>query len=444
MKQRNLFQSLLLFLFLTIISIHNLIADISTISLAYIKILNPITATIGASIALSSIAHKSSTLCIDGYTKDNTIIDPMFELLPERFYYQQRLIALEALKQELVDIKNSLESIKSVYGNSFENFTYRFLQQLNMQTASHRNPLLLISADKEVCLSNKQKENLRIMRECKLASLEQEIISLQVALACHINELITHVYNAGEEYQAAQQEIKPITDLWNNNCYRMTDAIALQSYKAHLLEEHLLNNLDRKINELRIVAHYYSNCMNTRCIEQSTTILDFIEKMNSIIAQYDQALAQERARVARNIGIAEHYFAQRGISIIYIKNETRNHFEKARNKRDAQAVANAKNKLESIVVAGCPRNNNDNDKNSFTNKKLTKEELEKIAKDMGFEKTNYRSNGQPVYKKGNRYISPDFDSHNGGIWKMADSVKNLGRKATRMGTYDIALKWIGK
>ncbi|MCT4646129.1 MAG: toxin C-terminal domain-containing protein [Carboxylicivirga sp.] len=54
-----------------------------------------------------------------------------------------------------------------------------------------------------------------------------------------------------------------------------------------------------------------------------------------------------------------------------------------------------------------------------------------------------RSHGQPIFKKGNRYITPDVDGHNGGSWKMADSVDNLKRKSTRMGTYDENLNKIG-
>ena len=68
---------------------------------------------------------------------------------------------------------------------------------------------------------------------------------------------------------------------------------------------------------------------------------------------------------------------------------------------------------------------------------------DKVAEKLGYSKTNYKSHGQPVYKKGNRYITPDVDAHNGGVWKMADSVKNLGSKSTRMGTYDANLKRIG-
>jgi RHS repeat-associated protein len=62
----------------------------------------------------------------------------------------------------------------------------------------------------------------------------------------------------------------------------------------------------------------------------------------------------------------------------------------------------------------------------------------------GWTKINERSHGQPVYKNGNYYISPDVDSHNGGVWKMCKgSPNNLRSKTTRMGTYDGNLNRIG-
>ncbi|MBS9426327.1 toxin C-terminal domain-containing protein [Photorhabdus caribbeanensis] len=42
-----------------------------------------------------------------------------------------------------------------------------------------------------------------------------------------------------------------------------------------------------------------------------------------------------------------------------------------------------------------------------------------------------------------KYITPDVDQHNGGVWKAADSVKNLGSRRTRSGTYDADLNRIG-
>ena len=45
-----------------------------------------------------------------------------------------------------------------------------------------------------------------------------------------------------------------------------------------------------------------------------------------------------------------------------------------------------------------------------------------------------------MYKKGRQYITRDVDGHNGGAWKMATSVKKLGSKATRDGTFSADLK----
>ena len=67
----------------------------------------------------------------------------------------------------------------------------------------------------------------------------------------------------------------------------------------------------------------------------------------------------------------------------------------------------------------------------------------KIAEDMGFRKTNYYVKKQPIYKKGNKFITIDRTEHNGGFWKMADSVDDLVKKDTRLGTYDQNLNKIG-
>lgn len=69
-----------------------------------------------------------------------------------------------------------------------------------------------------------------------------------------------------------------------------------------------------------------------------------------------------------------------------------------------------------------------------------------VAKELGYSKTNYLSKKAVVYynKKGKpKYIVRDIDSHNGGSWKGASTVKDLGSKKTRSGTYDIDLNRIG-
>ena len=69
----------------------------------------------------------------------------------------------------------------------------------------------------------------------------------------------------------------------------------------------------------------------------------------------------------------------------------------------------------------------------------TKEAADAAIK-MGFRRVNGAvSHGQAVFTDGKRFISRDIDSHNGGAWKMADSLKDLMKKETRSGTYNADL-----
>ena len=92
-----------------------------------------------------------------------------------------------------------------------------------------------------------------------------------------------------------------------------------------------------------------------------------------------------------------------------------------------------------IAVAGSSGGNRDAHNRPFAS---TKEATAAAAK-LGFSKTNYFSEREPVYKKGHLYITPDRTSHNGGVWKMAGSVEGLKQRSTRMGTYDANLNRIG-
>jgi hypothetical protein len=112
----------------------------------------------------------------------------------------------------------------------------------------------------------------------------------------------------------------------------------------------------------------------------------------------------------------------------------------------AAAQSNKFKNVEQSTASNLKNNINEKiakNKNIIEKVVKTTKEATDAAEKLGFKKTNYKSSGQPVFKKGNRYISPDRDSHNGGVWKMADSVKNLGSRTTRMGTYDKCLNRIG-
>ena len=64
-------------------------------------------------------------------------------------------------------------------------------------------------------------------------------------------------------------------------------------------------------------------------------------------------------------------------------------------------------------------------------------DYDSLASQLGFTRINQTSHGQPIYRRGQRYISPDIDRHNGGVWKMAqDSPANLRNREMRQGTYN--------
>lgn len=75
--------------------------------------------------------------------------------------------------------------------------------------------------------------------------------------------------------------------------------------------------------------------------------------------------------------------------------------------------------------------------------RLTNAQVTDLADYLGFRSTGQRLRGQTIFRDGNRYIVQDIDAHSGGVFKMADSVRGLGSKSTRTGTYDEQLNRIG-
>jgi hypothetical protein len=95
---------------------------------------------------------------------------------------------------------------------------------------------------------------------------------------------------------------------------------------------------------------------------------------------------------------------------------------------------------------GDPDPDSDEEKNlekSVEKPRPTAKEAEAAAKELGYDKkipaqkAPFNSHGKPVFQNGNKYITPDADGHNGGIWKM------FNRAGQRLGTFDKNLVRIG-
>lgn len=74
----------------------------------------------------------------------------------------------------------------------------------------------------------------------------------------------------------------------------------------------------------------------------------------------------------------------------------------------------------------------------------TNKEATAAATALGFRRVKETAHdGELVFTNGKIFISRDVDGHNGGAWKAAKSVKALGSRDTRLGTFDSSLKRIG-
>jgi RHS repeat-associated protein len=72
----------------------------------------------------------------------------------------------------------------------------------------------------------------------------------------------------------------------------------------------------------------------------------------------------------------------------------------------------------------------------------TNVEARRTAQALGYTQVREMSRGQSVFTNGSNFITRDIPSrttgtsHNGGVWKMAGSVRDLASRETRLGTYN--------
>lgn len=346
-----------------IISVAPVMSVAPVISLGALIIINPVTAILGAATQLATIAQNA----LQTYMQQNSLLSPNIPLPPEvilaeRSYYEQRIILLEGLKQEFLSLKKDLEAFRFLKGTHQTTFTYEFLNHINQVDTHQKDALLHISAQREQYLTDKQKENLRFLRETELQRIEQEITSLQTTLVVHINVLIEQVSAAGNECHVFQEKIDQDIRLWNKNLNNITYNTALQLYQTELHQAYLLNSLKQKVDELQMTAHYYRSNVNTSCMEKSTNIFSILEKIDPLITHFNQFITDHKTLNDTNIRVTEKHFIDRGINIQQIRNDIKKNLEQNKNNRAKQAIAQAKNKLENIVVAGSAHPDPDDDK----------------------------------------------------------------------------------
>lgn len=138
-----------------------------------------------------------------------------------------------------------------------------------------------------------------------------------------------------------------------------------------------------------------------------------------------------------------------------LMNESRANADDARVESSAERAHHdmgeeARRSVEREGATGQPKGPDDPDpdeirelERSVENRRMTAKDAEAAAEKLGFDKkipaqkAPFNSHGRPVFQNGNKFITPDADGHNGGVWKM------FNRAGQRLGTFDKNLVRIG-
>jgi hypothetical protein len=324
---------------------------------------------------------------------------PNNDALSERTYFETKKFKLKQVRTELAVLKSGLLYLG--LGNA--SFTNALFGQLTQQA-----PFTLFSVpeSQELLLSEFEKHELRKHREFELATLEQEIIDLQFALALHFNELVVQVHAAYNDYQKLSDQLNVAVKAWNSlsNRNSLTKAKALQGYESDYLEKYLVDILADRVGELKRVVEYYSACANNTFCKESTNIAEKIDGLKALVKEHEEYVCSHKQRIKKNIAISARACAEHGINVAAIHKKTQSFYETKKKSAAAQALKDAEDKKQKHSSSGGgPKKDDEDEKRRKGNVVHNMQDFFKktplglLIKDY-VEKTKKYVQGQSVYK----------------------------------------------
>ena len=418
------------------------------------EFISPVASIVGETIGLATFDTKNYVNEFDKIP-DNSLpqqaTPSVSKELPERIYYESRRKELLELKQKIEIIQIGLKNACQYRNN---NFVSTFLSSLNQ---SNIKSIVQPSIDAEFKLNDEQKRQLREIRQSDLHQIEQVIIELQHNIVFLFKELIGQKNQSFKDLCNITSEIDARSRSYNDSLDRKVNVdlnTIITSYQKYYKAEAQIDDVKEKLEELNfLIKAYqtYKNGNNISVIEKTTNIAFVIEQETKDIKAIDIFLAQAKAQIDRDKNILEENLS-RYVNVPYLRNQCRQQAQQQRQDKKVSQAKQVQANRANFQPPKMPKKDDDKDKivkkdqnknNRPTAQRMTAKQARIEAKKLGFEETNYLSQNEPVFKKGNLYITPDRKAHNGGVWKMANSVKGLEQKTTRLGTYDANLNRIG-
>lgn len=430
------------------IAVHNadFISAGAPIVIGVILAFNPITATIGTTVALgtlgaaiylnSSIAKELPTDAQGASSESSTSLKTS---LPERTYYESRKQELVRLKQKMT---TTLQGIRfasrqcNVQGIYFSTMYFDQVVESSAPIARQHSPA------QEAALNSAQQLTLRAERQAELTHLENEIINLHIIMAFHVNVLIERKTEARRMLDSALAQDQNLVIAWNANIKSTSNPFAMACYENVCRLSGLVEDLESKTKELNLAIEYYKNSATDSVIKNTTNISAILAQQEQF-AQHDaHYVADIKKYIDKDKKIVESYFSQHKISAKAVEQKIKHEQNKEIAFRKSKELESALQEKAGIQYPKAPEDP-DKDKGNRDGKRkdycpLSNKEARGLAEKLGYAETKnppFKDHGKLAFKKGNDWITPDRTGHNGGVWK-------LFHKNERIATYSADLTQI--
>jgi hypothetical protein len=296
--------------------VHNADIVLSPIAIGCISTINPVVASIGATLALGAgallIYQRIHKLVPNGEPVQITSVTIDLSAY-ENQYYDQRKSELLKLKKELLLTKDGLLKLD---GLSHRSFTFDFFKHVCSSSFA-------LSVD-ESKLNQQQKDALRKAREAALVKIEDEINQLQAQICFHFSELVQRLERSVANYNNISRKGNALTYEWNQHVKNIPFDTAYKLIEETIHALLLIEAIEFKSNELHIAIQFYKNLAKESLIKKTTNIDAVILAITKALEQCDKKIKHDKSILQTNKQRVINFLQSMRAPVVEIEKNIRN------------------------------------------------------------------------------------------------------------------------
>lgn len=296
-------------------------------------------------------------------------------VIPERFAYEKVHGELIKMRDDFLKIKKDLELLTKQVGQT--NLTEFLLYRIQLPTHPLLDRQLNVSITQELQYNEGQKANLTKLRELEIDQLEQHIVSTQIALAIHFDELVSARNVALDEYLKHASVITTSIGQWKSNAQNIPLTFVMCFYANLCIQEWLISNLESRTQELMLAIQYYKNAGNASILKKTSNIIELVDQEEKLIASKNSLVSDSKKINAQYQNVVGRYLVDHKIDIQKAKHTTNSAKQKEREAGVVKCLADAEIRRGSAKFPEGPKKDDD-DKDKNPSNKLPSVAYERI------------------------------------------------------------------